>query len=783
MKKRKRRDRQRLPKGNQKPSNGFRLRPSPFTGVDPEELKGALLAVAEREAEAFPKLLETMLNQLRGKYPPMLISIVVAYSLQAAVTEDGRYETLSSDVLQHHVEVMQALAMTLTREEWGSEPVIFADANAAMETLKALASGFHYRRFKALEKERDTQARAILSLQEKVRLYTQAVRNWGNFSQVIRISRELYAPLDAAIGAKMGFSASELILTADHMVDLLEERSSERMKLLRRLFREGKPRKIAQAYYRNYPHLQGDAGQFMKALPSGATRENVIAAILQHVDLSLQDIMTFTAESVAARTGLPHEVTERILTALGKEPGAFRDGNPEHFFMSNPVWDFPVINLDGKHFCPMPQAIFSHIFRIMHRVADEAGLLSELADRRSRYLEAKVAELLTKTFPSATLRNGTKWQAGAVQYETDHMLLVDKVVLIVEDKSAALTGRGLRGAPERVREHVKDLIEAPSEQSARLEAAVWRAKAGDIEAVTALATFGVDFSKIELIIRINVTLDDLTQLASEEDELKAAGWIRADLDLAPTMTPADLETVIDILAGPAFLLHYLAERQRVQTEGRVFADEIDLLGVYLDIGLNMGDLKAQNLDLALLGSSEPIDNYCNATDAGVTVPKPRPKLSPYYAKLVSAIEQKAPPGWTMVATDVLRSAVFDEQFRIEEALGQLKAKVEANWMDSKHECCLVIRSHVLRDTAVVFFAYPPQLAHKRNELAKEMSAKILDDGEVKRCVMILRDTSNWDEPYRAVMIAENRRKPAGENGAAVVPGTATPPKASDSARG
>lgn len=204
MKKQKHRHRRRERKGHKNKSGGFRLRPLPLTGVDPDELKAALLAVAEREAETFPKLLKTMLDQLRGKYPPMLISIVVAYSLQATVTNDGQYRTLSTDVLQHHVEVMQALAMTLTRNEWGSEPVIFADANTAMETLKALANGFYYRRFKALEKEGDEQARAILSLQEKLRLFTQAVRNWGSFSQVIRISTELFAPLDAAIKAKVG---------------------------------------------------------------------------------------------------------------------------------------------------------------------------------------------------------------------------------------------------------------------------------------------------------------------------------------------------------------------------------------------------------------------------------------------------------------------------------------------------------------------------------------------------------------------------------------------------
>ena len=94
------------------------------------------------------------------------------------------------------------------------------------------------------------------------------------------------------------------------------------------------------------------------------------------------------------------------------------------------------------------------------------------------------------------------------------------------------------------------------------------------------------------------------------------------------MTLADFETVIDILERPAFLLHDFAERQRVQKEGHVFADEIDFLGTYLENGLNLGDLEKEKLNVALTGASAPIDHYYNSADAGVNVPKPRPRLSP-----------------------------------------------------------------------------------------------------------------------------------------------------------
>ena len=58
---------------------------------------------------------------------------------------------------------------------------------------------------------RPLEEQAVISLQERLRLHTQAVRSWGSYSQVIRVSTELYAPMDDAIRAKLGFSASELI--------------------------------------------------------------------------------------------------------------------------------------------------------------------------------------------------------------------------------------------------------------------------------------------------------------------------------------------------------------------------------------------------------------------------------------------------------------------------------------------------------------------------------------------------------------------------------------------
>jgi len=240
------------------------------------------------------------------------------------------------------------------------------------------------------------------------------------------------------------------------------------------VFREHKIPRIVRAYYKNHPLVDGDPDEFMKIIPPETTREQLLSMLLSHADLLFVETMQFSADQVAQASGLSEDVSERVLDALSLSPGDLHSENPEHLFMANPIWIAPMIALEGQYFCAIPQSIFSHINGIMHSLADKAGILAKLEERRADYLEEKVGDLLATALPTATMRNGIKWRVGDVGYETDHVALIDKTAVIVEDKSAALTGPGLRSAPDRVRRHVRDLIADPSEQSATVPV-VWTA--------------------------------------------------------------------------------------------------------------------------------------------------------------------------------------------------------------------------------------------------------------------------------------------------------------------
>jgi hypothetical protein len=681
---------------------------------------------------------------------------MAGYALQVGVSDRGVVaKRLSSQLEQHHVELLQALSLTLPFAEWGKLPAALADIQKAIDTIVELAEAFHIRRFKALEGEADLQARTVLELQERLRMNTQVVRNWGYFSDVAQISMELYAPLDALFRNVLGFGASDLITTARHLVALLESRSSERFKWMKRVFREKTTTSLVRAYYKYNPHVKGDADEFLKVIPKGVTRQDIVYRLMAHADLFLAEIMNFTPGEVAQHSRLSVEVKKRVMDALSLPTSSLCEEDPEHLFMENPIWRSPAIETGGSYFCPLPQSVFSHIHKVMRSLAEKAGLKKALESQRAEYLEKKVKALLSAALPTAQLRHGVKWQIDGAEYETDHVAAIDRTIVIVKDKSAALTAPGLRGAPDRIRRHISDLIVAPSEQSARLERMIWQAKAGDPKAIESLAPFELSFDTGERVIRISVTLDDFSILASAEGDLKEAGWIPRELALAPTLNVADFQTVIDILGRPSFFLHYFAERERFQKALPILADEIDFLGLYLETGFNVSSLETEKVRLVLTGMSAPMDRYYNSRDAGVTLAKPKPKLSPYFLAIIDAIEKRAPARWSIVTTDLLRCASYKEQKKIDGLLAKLKAGVERNWRDPQHKCSLIVRPPQIRDTAVVFYAYPPQLASRRKEIAEGLACEALEMTGRERCVTICRNTARWDDPYASIIIVNS----------------------------
>jgi hypothetical protein len=116
----------------------------------------------------------------------------------------------------------------------------------------------------------------------------------------------------------------------------------------------------------------------------------------------------------------------------------------------------------------LPQAIFSHVHEIMHALALNIKADTISSTRRAGYVQDKVAAIFRSRMPTARIVRNAKWTLSAQQFETDLISVVGRTLVLAEAKSHCLAPQGMRGAPDRLRRHLDDLVLAPSRQSRRL---------------------------------------------------------------------------------------------------------------------------------------------------------------------------------------------------------------------------------------------------------------------------------------------------------------------------
>lgn len=349
-------------------------------GENQEEFRQAVYSAAQQNVAELPKHLNQIGEIFRERMPEGILATFAYYGSQGAVNAKGEVKSLSPDILQHHVELLQALALTVPMKEWGEGPPTPDVMQVIFDVVPMISNAFFQLRLLDRNKEDDPQKKAVISLQEKIRLRTQTVRNWGYYREVVAISRELYSSLDAKFSEELGVTATDFIDVSDALVREIEDRASQHMNRLAKIFKAKTTKDLVTLYFKHMPDLHGSADEFLKIIPEGTKRDGVIAMLLSHADLRHLDIMTFSAAQLSDLTGKPEEITQKVLQTISRMPGELVGAETMHLFLANPVWTKPGINYGPNFIFAMPQAIFSHVHEILREIATSAGLEKALKE-------------------------------------------------------------------------------------------------------------------------------------------------------------------------------------------------------------------------------------------------------------------------------------------------------------------------------------------------------------------------------------------------------------------
>lgn len=619
-------------------------------GEEPERLEAAK-KIGELSEKEF-RLQFARLEELVKKCEP--VRTLAHFEAYDCTFYDGREGEEYTPIQQFGIELLQAMFLSFPQNVFSSEEPSPEVLMALNETIYKLEQSYPLRGL-ARERSSDERVRRADLLSYQVQMHTFAMRNAGFQNQVMSQLTGLFGRLDSDYKVRTGIKLSGLVTMWERLVKVAEKRFNERFQQVREALSAETPEEVISRYC--------DARGF-----NGAYRNSMITELRSHRgDLAMartyciQDSertafhhYILTTEDFVAAYPEPVEpaALRRIMERWAFRPGGLIGANREHFFLNNPIWERPLIHLRPDQFYwPITQIFHSFGLEMLEALVSEFPEIKERYENRVRpeFLEERVAEELVRALPGAEVLRGVKWTepASGRQYETDLLVLIDSLAVIVESKSGRITQAGRRGAPDRLRKEIRKLIEEAAIQSFRFTTVLQETAGAMTLQLRDGSVRNLDVRSVRRCIRLNVTLDFFGPLACEVRSMQEAGLLDPTVGGAPTMALVDLENLVTLLDSPAQVLHYLARRGELEQTLAFFADELDLLALYLGTGFALGDFEFQrDHHVSFYGLSDQIEPFLFAKGTGIEVIKPRLRLTPYWQSLLSRFEERRFQNWT-----------------------------------------------------------------------------------------------------------------------------------------
>ena len=728
----------------------------PFEHLSDEQRRLVMTDLVENNEKNYRESLATLRSLLRRCDPLQVLSQITLHSLFVPVDKNSGVTTRDIDrsIYQFHVEVLQALVLQIDFHEISREPCEDGITSQIVQHLMTLCSAHNIRQFNVAGPDLPKSEKSVSLAQHLMRGTTQAVRNWGNHSQVKRIARELYCPFDERLLAARKFTVSDVINVFETMVVEVEARQLSHIRSLTNLF--SVCRNDGCLLIKKYHEMIGLDVRESERIVESVKRERipiegVRAMITSNHNKQLINVYTISASELANLLHIDEDAVAAILDEYALDFGELRECEADHLHLSNPVCRKPLIRLgENKYVCTLAIAFFSFVIPCIEEVL--SPFKNSVSTRRAKYLESKVAEIVKRRFPDSGIIRNLKWKEADTTYENDLLVTIDSFALIIECKSGKLSPPALRGAPDAFKREVRKLVIEPNQQSMRLKNRIesLRSQPNLLDAFTKEVKH--DLSHVRKVVRVSVCLEDFGPIQSSLNQLKETGWLPEEFEPCPTMNLADFEVVFDILEHPIQILHYLMKRELLDSSREYVGHELDLLGEYLKSFLNLSDFQS-GMTHFFVGRSASLNSYYDSLDAGVTLDKPKPVISPLFDSIVNQVEQNGSTRWPEIGVAL---SVFspDDQDRISKLLKKLERNVRKKWKTAGHKNSMVFDPSTPSSCVLGYVMFKNENADDMRPSMEQTTRDAFASSHVQSAVVIAKNIDRDDVAYHTIELVE-----------------------------
>ncbi|KJC55508.1 hypothetical protein UB31_00580 [Bradyrhizobium sp. LTSP849] len=225
----------------------------PFSGVPSDVIRSAIGEVGAKAAAELPNLQQQLRGMLLRCEPTYFLANMAQSYLFASIARDGtidRPKYKDGALQQFHLEFAQAAFLTIDPSDL--QP-IFAhpkDIQDISDKLSELLDAYKESRFAMVGEAQSKEEQYLIALQERVRLHTLAVRNWGYYEPALNILRGVFGPLDDHCARLVGLTAKELISAFDILLRATERESASFRHKLAAAFTCKSKRQMIEEYHR-----------------------------------------------------------------------------------------------------------------------------------------------------------------------------------------------------------------------------------------------------------------------------------------------------------------------------------------------------------------------------------------------------------------------------------------------------------------------------------------------------------------------------------------------------
>lgn len=557
----------------------------------------------------------------------------------------------------HELEFLQALAISRPR----SQNVDPHDIARVLDRLLPLVRQHTLatQKMSHLHLSVDPDKNKVEAILDRIRATTYTVRGPRHAYQTRAYLRDFAAALDGRFVAALGWSATELIDCLEGFAFRSGDELTVLRERLRRSFACTDPSRCLDYFRADHPDKRFHP--LLSTLDAETPLPEIRAVLFAIFEEQLRPV--FRLDGAGAYPSF--EPLRAKLSAMALDFGDVSDEDLEHLKLGNPVRSKPFVGNDsGGLYLFCTQTMYAYLVELIEELVESHAALKEACGKfKATWLEERLEALMRTAFPAGDVIVNAKWRdLAGKDGETDCILAIDQTVGLFEAKSGRISAPARRGARDRLKAKMEELLVHPSRQSARFAELLTSTKdAVEVELDGGRARIAP--SAIREIVRFNILFDTLGPLTAGTRQLVDAGFIPSDAPMAPSMSIFELETLFELLPDQISRLHYLRRRAELEAVTTFEADEMDLIAFYLETSFCLAQLEREKNGFGIYGWSDRIARLYTL-DGLAAIPNGFIKRTPFLRALIGQIESMRQPGWTRFGFHLCNIA-YRDQFELQ----------------------------------------------------------------------------------------------------------------------